>query len=244
MRQPLASAARERVRPSGSITGQSKTCSASGAGDARATATARLAPAEVAGDSEATRIDAEALGIGGDRLHDGDAVLDRSGKAVLGREAIIHRDDAAVAARRQRRAQRIVRIQGAGDPASAMKIDERRKLGVGPPRRAIMTQRQRRRVAGQESRRAVRLRARAPRRPPSRRSPAAGRSVGGPDPSARARGDEIEEAPCVRIEARFRPLGGRRRRAHAPRNRATNASIAPIERKFSGVRSSSGIAMS
>jgi hypothetical protein len=81
---------------------------------------------------------AEAPGVGADRAHRRDAVLDPQGKAMLRREAIIHRDDAAVSPARQRRAKRVVRIEAAGDPAPAMKMDERWKFRAGSPLRTLM----------------------------------------------------------------------------------------------------------
>ena len=157
----------------------------------------------IAADRQSARIDAEALRVGADRAQSRDAVLDRGGKAMLGREAIVHRNDAAISPARQRRAQRVMRFEAAGDPAAAVKINERRKFGLRSPWRAIVAQRQRRRVVGQALVAPFDF-GRSPRegRQSDGRSPQIP-EVGRAGAFARARGEEVEEAARAPIETDF-----------------------------------------
>jgi hypothetical protein len=86
-----------------------------------------VAPCAVSGHGDPRRIRAPALGLGRREAKSGERVLHRYGELVLGREAIVHRDDH----RRQREGEgaqfSVVGVEGAHDEAASVKIDNQRQ---------------------------------------------------------------------------------------------------------------------
>jgi hypothetical protein len=86
-----------------------------------------IAAGAVAADGEARRVEAEAAALARGEFDGGDAILDRGGKAVLGRQAVVEREHDAGRFLRQLPADRVVRLDIADAPAAAMKIKQCRQ---------------------------------------------------------------------------------------------------------------------
>ncbi len=131
------------------------------AGDRR-----EVAAGAVAADGEPRRIDPERRALPGDPGGRGEAILDRGREFVLGRQAVVDRDDGAAGGIGEMAAERVVRFDIADDPAAAVEIDQhrqvRRRRGAGaaieaqrngaairPRCREVADLRDRRRLGGQ-----------------------------------------------------------------------------------------------
>ena len=98
---------------------------------------------------ELARSAAERLGVVGDPLHRGHGVIDRGGESVLGRVAVVRRDDDRVAAHAKIPAQRIIRDSVTQNPTAAMEVHDDRVRARG--RRPVQPVRQIACGAGQDT---------------------------------------------------------------------------------------------
>ena len=85
-----------------------------------------IAAGAVAANGKARRVDAERGAVCRNPFGRGDAVLDRGREFVLGRQAVIDRDDRAAGGIGQMAAHRVVAFEIADDPAAAVEKDQRR----------------------------------------------------------------------------------------------------------------------
>ena len=90
-----------------------------------------IAAGAVAADHDPRRIDAELSGVVGYPFGGGDAVVDRSGIFVLGREAIVDGDDDQLALMGHLAADHVVGIDIADHPAAAVEEHQARREAVG-----------------------------------------------------------------------------------------------------------------
>src|SRR5690606_34754620 len=84
-----------------------------------------IAAGTVASYGDATLVDGELGSLPGDPRSGDDAIVERRGKRVLGREPIVDREHGAARAIRELPAERIVRVDVADRPAAAMEVHER-----------------------------------------------------------------------------------------------------------------------
>jgi hypothetical protein len=83
----------------------------------------------VAAHRQPGRVGPERLGVLDDPGEDGQAVLERSRRTVLGREPVVHRHDDAPGASGQQAARGVGRLEVADDPAAAVEPDEQPPVG-------------------------------------------------------------------------------------------------------------------
>ncbi len=93
-----------------------------------------VAAGAVAADAQPGSIDAELFGVVGDPFGRGDGVIDRGGKLVFGREAIIDRYHEQPALVGELAAHHVVGIEIADHPAAAVKEHQHGCQTIGPPR--------------------------------------------------------------------------------------------------------------
>ena len=89
-----------------------------------ATTAARFPPARVAADREPLRVAAKPFGVRVRPVGGSERVVERRGKRVLGREAVVDREHRVTARHRKTATGCVVRVEIADHPAAAVEVDE------------------------------------------------------------------------------------------------------------------------
>jgi len=90
----------------------------------------QVAAGAVAADRQARGIDAQLGGVITHPARGRDAVVHRGGETMLGSHAVVHRDHGAAGGNGQLAAQRVVGVQVADHPATAVEVHQHRRRGL------------------------------------------------------------------------------------------------------------------